>query len=66
MCLQQFLVSPRPGLISALDSYHISAVSCGHTHTVAIDNQGMLFAWGDNNFGQLGSVTKSTTKFYPT
>ncbi|MFH1232026.1 MAG: hypothetical protein V1709_11095, partial [Planctomycetota bacterium] len=29
-------------------------VSCGLAHTVAIRNDGTLWAWGDNRYGQLG------------
>ena len=29
-------------------------VACGASHVLAVDAQGALFAWGDNQFGQLG------------
>lgn len=39
------------------------AVSCGYTHTLAIDNSGNLWGWGDNTTYQLGlsSTTATTT-----
>jgi len=30
-------------------------VSAGHTHTMAIDAQGHLWAWGSNRWGQFGN-----------
>ena len=32
-------------------------VSCGYYHTAAIKNDGTLWCWGSNNFGQLGDNT---------
>lgn len=32
-------------------------VSAGGSHTVAITDEGALWAWGDNSFGQLGDAT---------
>ncbi|MCL2569777.1 MAG: hypothetical protein FWE16_01045 [Firmicutes bacterium] len=36
----------------------ISAVSGGGSHTLAIDGDGYLWAWGNNYFGQLGDGTR--------
>jgi len=30
-------------------------VACGYEHTLALTNEGEVFAWGKNNIGQLGS-----------
>lgn len=48
-------------------------VSCGADHTLAIDESGNLWAWGDNSYGQIGDgsnvrkkipvLIKSGTKF---
>ncbi len=35
-------------------------VSAGYNHTLAIDTDGNLWAWGDDTFGQLGSGSDST------
>lgn len=60
----------RPGLITALDSYRITQVACGDAHSVAIDDKGTIFTWGDNSFGQLGvddgKGDKIENKFFPT
>ena len=37
-------------------------VSCGRSHVVASRNYGALFAWGQNNYGQIGNG--STTNLY--
>jgi len=29
------------------------AVSCGYSHTLALDSEGYLWSWGDNGQGQL-------------
>ena len=32
----------------------IKQISAGSNHVLAVSNTGMCFAWGDNEFGQLG------------
>lgn len=41
-----------------------ATLSCGLYHTVAIKNDGTLWAWGRNESGQLGDNT-TTDKHYP-
>ena len=36
------------------DTVFINSISCGANHTLAIDREGRLFAWGKNDSGQLG------------
>jgi len=33
----------------------IIAISAGNFHVLALDNQGYVWSWGDNGFGQLGN-----------
>jgi len=42
-----------------------ASVSCGHWHTLAIKTDGTLWAWGDNNVGQLG-LGDTTERSTPT
>ena len=50
-----FPVQTRP--VKVLDG--VAAVSVGHQFTLAIKNDGSLWAWGDNYFGQLGDGTET-------
>ena len=42
-------------------------MACGHAHSVAVDDQGRVYSWGDNQSGQLGvgSVDKQASCPYP-
>jgi alpha-tubulin suppressor-like RCC1 family protein len=44
---------------------NVSAVSLGDMHTAAIKNDGSLWAWGDNEYGQLGNGRKYNTNNGP-
>jgi alpha-tubulin suppressor-like RCC1 family protein len=41
-------------------------ISAGYTHTVAIANDGNLWAWGSNLYGQLGIIPPMTTSIITT
>eukprot|EP00850_Spirogloea_muscicola_P008974 SM000049S16745 [mRNA] locus=s49:427660:430897:- [translate_table: standard] len=43
-----------PTRVAALADKKITKISGGWRHTVAIDSEGKLFAWGWNKFGQVG------------
>ena len=45
----------RPELIKFLMVETIVQVSCGYKHTLALTLSGDIYAWGDNEFGQVGS-----------
>ncbi|XP_065086376.1 probable E3 ubiquitin-protein ligase HERC4 isoform X2 [Ochlerotatus camptorhynchus] len=51
------LPNKRPQLISALENYIITHVSCGTAHSLALTNWGQVFSWGSNSIGQLGHDT---------
>ncbi len=51
---------PAPVLIGS----GFAAVSAGTNHTVAVKQDGTLWAWGDNYYGQLGDGT-ATTRYVP-
>lgn len=44
-----------PVLINGLD--HVSQITAGNSHVVALKDDGSVYAWGDNSFGQLGVGT---------
>ena len=46
------LKSANPFLISSLMRYKIKAIQCGDTHTLALDANGKVFCWGNNQYGQ--------------
>ena len=45
---------PTPNKIEALSFINIAKLSCGDSHTMAIDSDGKLYAWGAAACGQLG------------
>ncbi|MCL2798084.1 MAG: leucine-rich repeat protein, partial [Firmicutes bacterium] len=53
---QQFFAQWHPVSLS---------VSAGSSHSLAIDGQGNLWAWGRNNSGQLGDGTAAASKSLP-
>lgn len=49
------ILSPR--ILDSLRPYHVSQISTGLYHTVAVTNSGQLFGFGDNERAQLGHDT---------
>ena len=46
--------------VISLETRKITHVCCGYFHCVALDDQGQLFTWGGNKFGQLGNEKGDT------
>lgn len=44
-----------------LSLQQLTAISCGMSHMVALNYQGVLFAWGNNDDGQLGTNSTAST-----
>jgi alpha-tubulin suppressor-like RCC1 family protein len=50
--------SHQPTKVAGLEE--IVAIDAGSAHVLALRADGTLLAWGDNSFGQLGTMTQST------
>ncbi|XP_056467332.1 RCC1 and BTB domain-containing protein 2 isoform X1 [Gadus chalcogrammus] len=48
-----------PCRIAALQGASIIQVACGYAHTLALTDEGMVYSWGANSYGQLGTGNKS-------
>ncbi|RZF37934.1 hypothetical protein LSTR_LSTR005434, partial [Laodelphax striatellus] len=50
------LIQLKPKCVKALLGHHIMKVACGSrdAQTLALSNEGMVFSWGDGDFGKLG------------
>ena len=46
----------------ALNGKSITAIAAGLDHTLALDSDGIVYAWGDNTSGQLGDGSNSDSK----
>ena len=43
-----------PRMVKALGTSIVVQIACGKKHTLALTNNGELYAWGSNSDGQLG------------
>lgn len=50
-----FLFKPE----ATLKSIMFPQVACGYAHTLALTDEGAVYAWGANSYGQLGTGNKS-------
>ncbi|XP_077014310.1 RCC1 and BTB domain-containing protein 1 isoform X2 [Tamandua tetradactyla] len=48
-----------PVRVAALHSVCVNQIVCGYAHTLALTDEGLLYAWGANTYGQLGTGNKS-------
>ncbi|XP_062328674.1 RCC1 and BTB domain-containing protein 2 isoform X2 [Osmerus eperlanus] len=48
-----------PCRIAAIQGVNIVQVACGYAHTLALTDEGLVYAWGANSYGQLGTGNKS-------
>ncbi|KAM4854482.1 putative E3 ubiquitin-protein ligase HERC6 [Thomomys bottae] len=46
--------SYKPVSVGALKTLDVTYISCGHEHTAVLTQDGRVFTFGDNGFGQLG------------
>lgn len=50
---------PNPCRVQMLANTIISQIVCGYAHTLALSDEGELFSWGANSYGQLGTGNKA-------
>ena len=50
----------NPQRVTALAGVVCTRVVCGYAHTLAVTDEGALYAWGANSYGQLGTGNKVT------
>lgn len=51
----------NPCRVTGLQGRVISKVICGYAHTLALTDEGALYAWGANSYGQLGTGHKANS-----
>ena len=49
----------NPCRVTALQGVVVTSVMCGYAHTMAVTDEGGLYAWGANSYGQLGTGNKA-------
>ncbi|XP_038050158.1 RCC1 and BTB domain-containing protein 1-like [Patiria miniata] len=50
---------PSPCRVSSLSGVVISQITCGYAHSMALSDEGILYSWGANSYGQLGTGNKA-------
>ncbi|XP_042325644.1 E3 ISG15--protein ligase HERC5-like [Sceloporus undulatus] len=58
-------VKSKPRLLRELGDKQIVQIACGDHHSMALSKGGELFAWGQNEYGQLGMGRKSSATGEP-
>ncbi|XP_036396582.1 RCC1 and BTB domain-containing protein 1 isoform X6 [Megalops cyprinoides] len=48
-----------PCRLAALQGYCVLQIALGYAHSLALTDEGLLYAWGANTYGQLGTGNKS-------
>ena len=56
-CINQL----NPQRVTALQGVVVTSVVCGYAHTLAVTDEGGLYAWGANSYGQLGTGNKANS-----
>ena len=44
----------KPVLIEDFNGINIEQISCGSAHTLVLTSDGMVYGWGDNEYGEIG------------
>ena len=54
-----YVVHAVPQLVKALCDVRIEFICLGQMHALALSNKGLLWSWGNNEYGQLGTGDRS-------
>ncbi|KAL0832902.1 hypothetical protein ABMA28_001047 [Loxostege sticticalis] len=54
-----------PAIVRMLATKNVVQIACGSYHSIALTNNGDLFAWGANTYGQCGLGTMSSKETVP-
>jgi len=52
---------PKPRHIDAL-SVPVASIACGGNHTMVLTKHGLVYCWGSNSYGQMGSAEVSSAR----
>ncbi|XP_030056338.1 RCC1 and BTB domain-containing protein 2 isoform X1 [Microcaecilia unicolor] len=52
-----------PCKVMALQGVRVLRVVCGNAHTLVLTDEGVLYVWGANSYGQLGTGNKSNQSY---
>lgn len=44
----------KPAIVQSLDGIHVSQITCGWSHSVALTSDGLVYTWGNGDHGKLG------------
>ena len=56
MCSNNLWKAINPGYVTgSLENQRVVQVACGQLHTLALTEEGDVYSWGNNNYGQLGT-----------
>ncbi|XP_031564705.1 RCC1 and BTB domain-containing protein 1-like [Actinia tenebrosa] len=50
---------PCPYKVTGLGGIFMVKIACGYAHALGLSDSGLLFAWGANSYGQLGTGNKN-------
>ncbi|XP_065449840.1 RCC1 and BTB domain-containing protein 2 isoform X4 [Chrysemys picta bellii] len=63
-CLQnKIAVNIACGQMCSMAVVENGEVACGYAHTLVLTDEGQLYAWGANSYGQLGTGNKSNQSY---
>ncbi|KAK7873892.1 hypothetical protein R5R35_005749 [Gryllus longicercus] len=63
---QEMDVQPKPKIVKGLATCHVIQITCGLNHCLALTNNGDIYSWGSNEYGQLGIGRYSSVERKPT